>query len=70
MLDGDRMAKSLYYIKFATNVDLTTLCTVKLSEKELENLELAIEDLYYFEFVVGKYLQLCQQIFTGRSLIQ
>ena len=54
VLDGDRMAKSLYDIKFGTNIDLTTLCTVKLNEKELESLELAIEDLYYFEFVVGK----------------
>lgn len=52
VLDGDRMAKSMYDIKFATNIDLTTLCTVKLNAKELESLELAIEDLYYFEFVV------------------
>ena len=49
------MAKSMYDIKFGTKVELTNLCTVKLQEKELEQLMLAIEDLYYFEFVVGKY---------------
>ena len=31
------------------------LCKVKLNEKDLTTFRDAIEDLYYFEFVLGKY---------------
>lgn len=51
VLDGDRMAKSLYKIKFKENVDTATLCQVELKENDLTKLQSAIEDLYYFEFV-------------------
>jgi transmembrane 9 superfamily protein 1 len=54
VLDGDRMAKSMYDIKFGMNVELAKLCNVELSADDLKKLQLAIEDLYYFEFVVGK----------------
>ena len=54
VLDGDRMAKSLYNIQFKKNVELEKLCAVNLNENELDKLRAAIEDLYYFEFVVGK----------------
>ena len=30
------------------------LCTVTLKEKEVQQLQEAIEDLYYFEFVLGE----------------
>lgn len=52
VLDGDRMAKSLYKLKFKTDVEKKKLCTLKLKKKELEKLSEAIEDQYYFEFVV------------------
>ena len=54
MLDGDRMAKSLYDVKFNENVDTATLCTVELTANDIKKLQSAIEDLYYFEFIVGK----------------
>jgi hypothetical protein len=31
------------------------LCKTKLSDKDLNTMREAIEDLYYFEFVVGKF---------------
>ena len=54
MLDGDRMAKSMYKIKFKENQESATLCKVELNEEDLNKLKAAIEDLYYFEFVAGK----------------
>ena len=55
MLDGDRMAKSMYKVKFGENVDTAELCTVDLKEEDITRLQSAIEDLYYFEFVAGIY---------------
>lgn len=52
VLDGDRMAKSMYKLKFKENLDKKTLCKLKLEKKEVEKLSEAIEDQYYFEFVV------------------
>ncbi|KAI1902155.1 hypothetical protein AGOR_G00041790 [Albula goreensis] len=52
VLDGDRMAESLYDIRFRKNVDKQTLCQLTLSETEVEKLREAIEELYYFEFVL------------------
>lgn len=46
------MAKSLYKLKFKNNLEKKTLCQLKLDKKELERLSEAIEDQYYFEFVV------------------
>jgi transmembrane 9 superfamily protein 1 len=46
------MAKSLYKLKFKADVEKKQLCTLKLKKKELEKLSEAIEDQYYFEFVV------------------
>ena len=54
MLDGDRMAKSLYNIKFNENADTASLCTVELNTADIAKLQSAIEDLYYFEFIVGQ----------------
>lgn len=54
MLDGDRMAKSLYQIKFMENVESAKLCTVNLKSEDIIRLQSAVEDLYYFEFVAGK----------------
>lgn len=39
---------------FAENVDNQELCKVSLSKDDLTALRDAIEDLYYFEFVLGK----------------
>lgn len=52
VLDGDRMAKALYDIKFTQNIENAKLCTVELNQKDLHTLKDAIEDLYYFEFVI------------------
>jgi transmembrane 9 superfamily protein 1 len=54
VLDGDRMAKSMYQVKFRESQDTVPLCKVTLQEADLEKLKTAIEDLYYFEFVVGE----------------
>lgn len=53
VLDGDRMAKSMYNIKFRTDADTEKLCSVQLNPDDIEKLKAAIEDLYYFEFIVG-----------------
>uniref|UniRef100_A0A665UDW9 Transmembrane 9 superfamily member n=1 Tax=Echeneis naucrates TaxID=173247 RepID=A0A665UDW9_ECHNA len=47
VLEGDRMAESLYHIRFRENVEKKTL-----SEKQVDQLREAIEELYYFEFVL------------------
>ncbi|XP_071508029.1 transmembrane 9 superfamily member 1-like [Diadema antillarum] len=54
ILDGDRMAVSTYKIKFKENAVNSELCVMKLSEADLTQLREAIEDLYYFEFVVDQ----------------
>lgn len=35
VLDGDRMAESLYHIRFRENVEKKTLCQLTLSEKQV-----------------------------------
>ncbi|CAI5791405.1 transmembrane 9 superfamily member 1 [Podarcis lilfordi] len=52
VLDGDRMAESMYEIRFRENVDKKVLCEMKLTPEQVEHLRQAIEELYYFEFVV------------------
>uniref|UniRef100_A0A146RJW8 Transmembrane 9 superfamily member n=1 Tax=Fundulus heteroclitus TaxID=8078 RepID=A0A146RJW8_FUNHE len=52
VLDGDRMAESLYHIRFRENVERKSLCKLTLSEKQVDELREAIEELYYFEFVL------------------
>lgn len=51
VLDGDRMAYSLYSIKFQQNEENKKLCTVSLGKDELEKMREAVEELYYFEMV-------------------
>lgn len=53
VLDGDRMAVALYNVSFKESFDRKVLCTTSLNRAELEHLQEAIEDLYYFEFVYG-----------------
>ena len=52
VLDGDRMAYSLYNIKFLKNEKAKTLCSVTLGSHEIEQLKEAIRELYYFEFSI------------------
>ena len=52
ILDGDRMAFSDYKINFMEDKERTKLCTKKITQKDLNKLKSAVEDLYYFEFVV------------------
>ncbi|XP_056381788.1 transmembrane 9 superfamily member 1 isoform X2 [Hyla sarda] len=52
VLDGDRMAESMYKIAFRMNVEREPLCELKLSVSQVEELRQAIEELYYFEFVL------------------
>ena len=54
VLDGDRMAISLYDIKFKETFDQKVLCKLQLQSEDISVLQNAIEDLYYFEFVYGK----------------
>ena len=54
VLDGDRMAISLYEVQFNVSSSHKELCTRELSNKNIEKLQAAIEDLYYFEFVFGE----------------
>ena len=51
VLDGDRMAVSMYHINFKENFERKEVCTVKLQQEDLQKLMEAIEDRYYFEFV-------------------
>lgn len=52
VLDGDRMAKAMYKIIFTVPEESVLLCKVKLTQKDIETLKEAIEDLYYFEFIL------------------
>lgn len=56
VLDGDRMAVSLYDIHFNKSVKHQELCTLILSEEQIAKFQEAIEDLYYFEFVFDDLL--------------
>jgi hypothetical protein len=50
VLDGDRMAYSLYDIRFKKSEAKKTLCQVTLETEDIEKLKQAIRELYYFEF--------------------
>ncbi|XP_074838462.1 transmembrane 9 superfamily member 1 [Carettochelys insculpta] len=52
VLDGDRMAESLYEIRFRHSAEKKLLCEKALTLEQVERLRQAIEELYYFEFVV------------------
>uniref|UniRef100_A0A1I8HST5 Transmembrane 9 superfamily member n=2 Tax=Macrostomum lignano TaxID=282301 RepID=A0A1I8HST5_9PLAT len=52
LLDGDRMAVSMFNVKFSLPATNTLLCSKTLTESDLARLRSAVEDLYYFEFVV------------------
>ncbi|XP_022807854.1 transmembrane 9 superfamily member 1-like [Stylophora pistillata] len=61
VLDGDRMAVALHEVNFKEQKENVKLCTVTLKEKQVQVLREAIEDLYYFEFVLVYIIleQLC-----------
>ncbi|XP_038603022.1 LOW QUALITY PROTEIN: transmembrane 9 superfamily member 1-like [Tachyglossus aculeatus] len=46
------MAESMYQIRFRENTERRTLCHLQLSPAQVERLRRAVEELYYFEFVV------------------
>ncbi|CAF3623424.1 unnamed protein product [Rotaria sordida] len=52
VLSGDRMARSLYHIQFNEDISNEQLCSLVLTSDGLNKLKLAIEEYYYFEFVV------------------
>ena len=52
VLDGDRMAYSLYNIRFLQNEDAKPLCTNPITAEDVETLKAAIRELYYFEFSI------------------
>ena len=60
VLDGDRMAYSLYQIQFLKPEKQRTLCTVKLTTDDIEKLKEAIRELYYFEFSIDDLRELKQ----------
>ena len=45
--------KHLFSVFFLEDKENQLLCTQNLSQKDVEKLQHAIEELYYFEFVVG-----------------
>lgn len=51
ILDGDRMAVSLYQIGFKESFERKVLCTKEMTNSDMDLIKEAIEDLYYFEFV-------------------
>jgi hypothetical protein len=69
VLDGDRMAESLYNVKFKgvslvlprflhlshnpEPIESASLCKMTLSAKDIRKYMDVVEDLYYFELVVG-----------------
>lgn len=55
LLDGDRMAYSLHNIKFRESQPKTKLCSRLIDEKDLKTLKQAVEEYYYFEFVVDNF---------------
>ncbi|XP_065062619.1 transmembrane 9 superfamily member 1-like [Rhopilema esculentum] len=54
VLDGDRMAVALYDLKFKENYNDKLLCKVQLKQKDIEQLKHAIEELYYYEFIIDE----------------
>ena len=50
VLDGDRMAHSMYNFEFKRDLNEILLCKTSISPAEIRVLKGAIEDLYYFEF--------------------
>lgn len=52
LLIGDRMAVSPYEIHFRKDIGDTELCKLKVNLEDLQRLKDAVEDLYYFEFVL------------------
>ena len=54
VLDGDRMAYSMYKIQFRKDETNVLLCEMDLKEKELIQLQEAVEELYYFEMVADE----------------
>uniref|UniRef100_A0A914WN04 Transmembrane 9 superfamily member n=1 Tax=Plectus sambesii TaxID=2011161 RepID=A0A914WN04_9BILA len=53
ILEGDRMAESLYEIHFQHEKEKTPLCgKKKLSAEEVKQLVEAVEENYYFEFII------------------
>ena len=43
----------LMFVTLADDASEKVLCSLSLKEKELNQLRDAIEDLYYFEFIIG-----------------
>lgn len=52
VLKGDRMAVAMYDIKFKDSVKGASLCTQNLNEVDVQKLRHAIEELYFFEFLL------------------
>ncbi|CAF3363934.1 unnamed protein product, partial [Rotaria sp. Silwood2] len=52
VLSGDRMAHSLYEIKFNEEINNKQLCSLTLNYDEINALRLSIEEFYFFEFVI------------------
>uniref|UniRef100_A0A2P2I5S5 Transmembrane 9 superfamily member n=1 Tax=Hirondellea gigas TaxID=1518452 RepID=A0A2P2I5S5_9CRUS len=52
VLDGDRMARSLYKFNFGVDVKEQVLCSMVLSDEEVKQLSESIEENYYYELVV------------------
>ena len=67
VLDGDRMAYSLYNIKFKQNEDAKPLCTNPLTVDDIETLKAAIRELYYFEFSIDDLRKFSFLFFPGRN---
>jgi len=52
VLDGDRMAHSMYKFEFKRDANEVLLCKTSISGADIQELKRVIEELYYFEFVL------------------
>lgn len=55
MFDGSHVWTSVTESNVLDEASDKVLCKLKLSDSDITKLKDAIEDLYYFEFVIGKY---------------
>lgn len=62
---GDRMAESLFRIKYKEPIEKETLCTKTLDADDIESFYNAIEELYFWEiFVRNQFLLECSLPFV------
>ena len=49
MIEGDRLATTMYDLSFRVDKELETLCNKKLSKEDLAKFRKAVKEDYYFQ---------------------